>query len=125
MTMARSIRPLAVAAILALPLLAWRGEMRHNRLTRSLPSADSTVSAPTEIQLWFSERPEPRLSAIALLASDSSRVALGPVRAGRDTLSVTAAVSAPLKAGQYAVVWRTTSTDGHAVRGRFVFRVRE
>jgi len=118
-------RSLALAALLVLPLVAWTTDARHNRLTRSLPAADSTVASPPAIRLWFSEKPEVRLSAITLLAADSSRVALGPVRADGDTLSISAAVSAPLKPGQYAVVWRTTSTDGHAVRGRFVFRVRE
>lgn len=125
MTLASSIRSLTIAAAISLPLVGWTADLRHNRLTRSLPAADSTVGSPAEIRLWFSEKPEPRLSAITLLASDSSRVPLGPVRAGGDTLAIAAAVPTPLKAGQYAVVWRTTSTDGHAVRGRFVFRVRE
>ncbi len=117
-------RPLGLALALTLALAAWSTSARHNRLTHSLPAADTTLASPAEIRLSFSERPEPRLSAISLLASDSSRVALGPVRATSDPLTISAAVPAPLAAGRYAVAWRTTSTDGHAVRGRFVFTVR-
>src|SRR5690606_35841335 len=110
---------------LALVLSAWTSEVRHNRLTKSEPAADSTVAAPTEIRLWSSERPTPRLSSITLQAADSSRIALGAVRATDDPLSISAPVEGALRAGQYAVTWRTTSGDGHVVRGRFVFRVRE
>jgi len=120
--------PLARTLVLALALMtalaAWSTSARHNRLTHSLPAADTTMASPAEIRLSFSEPPEPRLSAISLLASDSSRVALGPVRATTDPRTVSAAVPTPLAPGRYAVVWRTTSTDGHAVRGRFVFTVR-
>lgn len=110
---------------LVLALGAWTSEVRHNRLTRSDPSADSTVAAPREIRLWFSERPTPRLSNITLQAADSSRIPLGAVRATDDPLSIAALVEGPLRAGQYAVIWRTASSDGHVVRGRFVFRIRE
>jgi copper resistance protein C len=125
----KRVRSLARVGIrllaLALVLSAWTTDVRHNRLTKSEPAADSTVAAPTEIRLWFSERPAARLSSIILQAADSSRVALGAVRATDDPLSVTAPVEGALRAGQYAVTWRTTSSDGHVVRGRFVFRVRE
>lgn len=110
---------------MALVLGAWTTDVRHNRLTKSEPAADSTIAAPREIRLWFSERPTPRLSSIILQAADSSRVTLGSVGATDDPLSITAPVEGVLRAGQYAVTWRTTSGDGHVVRGRFVFRVRE
>ncbi len=124
MRVRRTFAPLLLA-LLIIPLIGWAPSLRHNRLTRSLPAADSSVASPREIRLWFTEKPEPRLSAITLLAADSSRVPLGPVRATTDPQSVSAAVASPLRAGRYAVVWRTTSPDGHAVRGRFEFSVRE
>lgn len=110
---------------MAIVLGAWTTDGRHNRLTKSEPAADSTIAPPREIRLWFSERPTPRLSSIILQAADSSRVTLGAVGATDDPLSITAPVEGVLRAGQYAVTWRTTSGDGHVVRGRFVFRVRE
>lgn len=110
---------------LALILGAWSPAIRHNRLTRSDPAADSTVAAPREIRLWFSEQPVARLSSIVLQASDSSRVALGSVRATEDPLAITAPVEGIVRAGRYAVTWRTSSADGHVVRGRFTFTIRE
>lgn len=115
----------AVPLLVLAAVSAWTTDARHNRLTKSLPAADSTVTAPAEIQLWFSERPVPRLSAIVLQAADSSRIALGAVRATDDPLSIVATVEAPLSPGQYAVTWRTSSADGHVVRGRYLFSVRE
>lgn len=127
MKRARSLAQLGGLPLLALALVlsAWTTDIRHNRLTKSEPAADSTVAAHREIRLWFSERPAPRLSSIILQAADSSRIALGTVRATDDPLSITAPVDGALRTGQYAVTWRTASSDGHVVRGRFVFRVRE
>lgn len=122
----RSLFRLAMP-VLALVLLlgAWIPAARHNRLLRSEPAADSTVTAPREIRLWFSERPVARLSGITLQAADSSRVPLGAVRATDDPRSITAPVEAAMAPGRYAVTWRTSSADGHVVRGRFTFTVRE
>lgn len=126
MIRARSLARLGLPVLaLALVLSAWTTEVRHNRLTKSEPAAESTVAVPHEIRLWFSERPTPRLSSVVLQAADSSRIALGAVRATDDPLSITAPVEGVLRTGQYAVTWRTSSSDGHVVRGRFVFRVRE
>lgn len=108
----------AFAGLLLVPG-AW---MLHTRLEKSLPEKNSTVrESPRQIRLWFSARPEVELSKILLVGPDGTAVPVGETVATNDTLSVAAAVQAPLEPGVHTVVWRTASKDGHVVRGRFQF----
>jgi methionine-rich copper-binding protein CopC len=108
--------PLVLALVLA------PGAAMHLRLVKSSPNDREVVTAPTrEIRLWFSQKPDINLSTITLLRPDSSTVTLSKVSATDDTLSVKAALSAPLPAGSYIVRWRALSKDGHAVRGSYTF----
>lgn len=96
----------------------------HLRLVRSAPAADSSVSSPTAIRLWFSEQPQLKLSAISLTGPGSAVVKLGDAKAeGPDPLLLVADVPSPLAAGVYKVQWRTASRDGHPIRGEYTFRV--
>ena len=98
------------------------GAFFHTHLASSFPRANEVVAvAPAEITLTFSARPEVPLTKLTLLRADSTPVALERVRAGRDTLTVAARVPGPLPVGQYIVVWRTASRDGHVVRGSYHF----
>lgn len=95
----------------------------HTHLTKSFPAKDASLAeAPAQVRLWFSTKPEAKLTSITLLAADSSKIAMGPVAATDDTLSVAAAVQGQLAPGAYTVVWKTAAKDGHVVRGRYRFR---
>ena len=108
-------------ALFAGTALAW-----HNHLTKSVPAKDEQVTAsPTTVRLWFSEKPVPAFTSISLLKADSSKVAIGKTRPTDDSLSVAADVSEPLPAGKYTVSWRTAGDDGHAIRGKFSFVVKQ
>ncbi len=96
----------------------------HNHLVKSDPAKGAKLTAsPAEIKLWFSERPEVGLTTVTLLRPDSSRVASLKAVATPDTLVVSAPLSTPLPAGDYIVSWRTSSGDGHVIRGRFGFSI--
>ena len=115
---ARHAWPLALALVFAPAAFAM-----HLHLVKSSPNDREAVSTPTrEIRLWFSQKPEIGLSTIALLRSDSSAVPLAKVAGTDDSLSVKAALSAPLAPGDYIVRWRALSKDGHAVRGSYTFQ---
>lgn len=118
-------RPLCLALMgLAVLGLTGTGFVFHNQLTKSQPEKAATVSAPTEIRLWFREKSEPALSSITLLrAADSSRIALEKIARTDDPLSIRAAVPTALAAGSYIVQWRTSGDDGHVIRGSFPFTV--
>jgi copper resistance protein C len=111
---------LAIAAV----GLVGATTLRHTHLVKSSPAAGDTVRvAPREIHLWFSERPEVPFTSVTLLGTDSVKLAVGKTAAAADSLEVAVPLPAELAPGNYTVLWRTASQDGHAARGRFEFTV--
>jgi methionine-rich copper-binding protein CopC len=103
-TMIRFVRTMAVVAAAAL-------------------AADSTVAAPSTVQLWFTEAPQLAVTSVRMTGPNDAAVTMGRVRAGADK-SVTAAVEGQLAPGHYTIAWRTMSRDGHPMRGTIPFTVR-
>lgn len=96
----------------------------HLQLKSSTPARDAVLrTAPAEIRLTFSARPELALSDIKLIAAGGKAVALGKVAFTSDSLTIAAPVEGPLPEGAYQVTWRTASKDGHPIRGTIPFTV--
>jgi len=96
----------------------------HLSLQRSAPAAASSGAAPTEIRLWFSQRPQRGSTSITLTGRGGTRVPLGEVRSeGEGDRVFAAPVREPLTPGTYRVSWRTMAADGHVIRGDFSFTV--
>lgn len=111
---------LAVGAVLVLTTAF----AMHLRLVKSSPrDGEMVTSMPTEIRLWFSQKPEIGLTTIKLVREDSTVVELGKVIRTEDSLSVRVPVDKALVTGTYLVNWRTVSKDGHAVRGSYHFNM--
>jgi putative copper export protein/methionine-rich copper-binding protein CopC len=107
-------------ALLATPVIAFA----HARLVRSTPAANASLSSPPErIVLWFSERPELRFTSIQLLDSAGRSIPLAAPASDADPTGIGTAVTTPLSAGRYTVVWRTAAADGHPSNGKFTFTV--
>ena len=105
-------------AALALPSGLWF----HTHLTRATPGVNDTVAvAPTQVRLWFSQKPTVKLSRVTLTGAGNAKVPVGTARATDDTLSVAVPIQGTLKPGTYTVAWQTASKDGHPVRGRYQF----
>ncbi len=107
--------------ICALPKTAFA----HATPIQYIPAASSVLSqTPAEVQIHFSERVEPRVSAISVLGPDGSRVDLSNSAvdpADHKTYRV------GLKnggVGTYTVSWEVISADdGHFAKGAYVFSV--
>lgn len=95
----------------------------HTELKSSMPAKNSSGPTPAKVTLTFTEDVNVAVSAMAILASDSTEVAKLIVKATADAATIEGAVIKPLVAGKYLVRYRTASTDGHAVRGTFGFTV--
>lgn len=99
--------------------LAWAAV--HIRLESSVPAASEVLtSAPELFELRFSGPVNEALSSLVLVtpAGDSVQVALGIP--GDDDRILVGDVPG-LANGEYLILWRTVSADGHPVSGEFGF----
>ena len=115
-------RPRALVVVLATACLlvgAATAAQAHNVLVGTLPANGSTVKVvPAQVVLTFNE-PALAVGTEVIVAGPS-----GPVQTGAAVLvdnTVTERLQPGSPAGQYNVVWRATSADGHPVSGRFAF----
>jgi copper resistance protein C len=121
---------LAVLGTVAAILLAGSARpsqaMRHLRLLRASPAADTVLSSsPDAIRLWLSEPTDAAVSKVSLATADGKAVAVGTLtRAAEKDAPLVAPIPSTLAAGGYAVTWKAMSKDGHVVNGTFSFRVR-
>jgi copper resistance protein C len=98
--------------------------MFHNHLVKSSPTAgESLKSSPTEVRLWFNERPEIPFTSVTLLTADSAKIVTIKAVKTDDSMAVAAPLAAPLKPGSYLITWRTAGSDGHAIRGTYGFTI--
>ena len=115
-------RPRALAVVLAAAALlvgAATAAQAHNTLEGTSPADGSTVRVvPAQVTLTFNE------PAVAVGTEIIVTGPGGPVQSGAAVL-VDNTVSEHLRPGspegQYKVVWRVTSADGHPVTGTFSF----
>jgi copper transport protein len=90
-----------------------------------VPAASSVLSkAPSEVQIHFSERVEPRASSIVVLAPDGSRADLSDSAPDPADPRVYRVDLKDGGAGSYTVSWEVISSDdGHFTKGAYVFSV--
>ncbi|TWE11523.1 copper resistance CopC family protein [Rudaeicoccus suwonensis] len=114
-----------LGAALLLPILWLAGASSasaHDELVSTTPGAGTTVAhAPATVTLTFNE------SVVDTGTQVQVRSSTGAVaQTGRATVSgavVTQPLKSNLASGDYTVVWRATSADGHPVSGTFGFTV--
>ena len=111
------------AGLIMLALTPSAPASAHSSLESTTPGANSVLEVgPPSIVLDFSAEVETGLTDIALFDADRNEIDLGSPEQGEVNSIV--AVSVPeLTDGLYAVIWRTTSPDGHVVDGAFAFQV--
>ena len=125
--------------------------LAHAEYKSSVPKAASVVKTmPTQVQLFFSESLEVKLSNFKVyrLQADASRLSLAQIRTqaralyrqvlltpndqdkrwdtgvqttARTTKEVVLGLKPGLKPGAYVVMWQNLGTDGHRVRGFYTF----
>lgn len=111
----------AGAAVAATALMFASGAQAHAHLVKANPAENATVTAPQVIHLEFSEKLEPKFSAVALMKADGAAV---PLTSKADGKTIDGALTTPLARGGYMVMWRVLSADGHKMKGQYNFTVR-
>ncbi|MFS0700748.1 copper resistance protein CopC [Cellulomonas sp. 179-A 4D5 NHS] len=111
---------MAVLVGLGLALLGAGPAAAHNTLVSSDPADGSTAAtAPAQVTLTFNE-PAVALGTVVEVRAPDGRV----VSSGEAVLtdaSVAQGLSGELPAGDYSVLWRVTSADGHPIEGQLTF----
>jgi hypothetical protein len=109
----------ACAMLIAVPMA-----FGHAMPVKMTPAKDSTVSAPTEVSIEFSEALDPKFSTLGLEDSmgkvvSKAKSVLDPKNANHLTLALPT-----LAPGVYTVNWVSVATDGHRETGKYSFTVK-
>ncbi|TDB85567.1 copper resistance protein CopC [Actinomadura sp. KC216] len=107
---------LAVGTVLA---MSAAPASAHTALTGSTPKKDSSVAAPSEIVLTYTETI--RLPRVLVTDASGKQYQAGTAKAVDN--KVTQPVNGALPNGKYTVGWRVVSVDGHPVSGSYKFTV--
>ena len=111
---------LALAAV----LLGAPAAQAHNVLQSTDPAAGSTVPyIPETVSLTFNEPVLFVGTTIMVHTADDVMVNIGPPILVDNTVSQ--AVTGELPAGEYTVIYRVTSADGHPIEDQFTFTAAE
>jgi len=95
----------------------------HAHLKSETPTADSTVTAPKDLHLVFSEAVEAKFTTVSITA-DGAAVAVKSIEtAPSDQKTLIVTPEKPLAAGKYKVEWHAVSVDTHKSDGNYGFTV--
>jgi methionine-rich copper-binding protein CopC len=108
---------------LTIAALAPTGAQAHSGLARSSPAAGSTVKAPNEVVLTFTEKLEPKFSNIEVRDAKGAAMHDGHASGILAQPTQMRVSLKPLPPGTYKVIWRVLSVDTHRASGSFTFRV--
>jgi methionine-rich copper-binding protein CopC len=117
MKTARYLATISLALVVSAP-----AARAHAFLDHASPLVGSTVSAPHEVRMWFTQALEPQFSAARVRSSAGAVVGTGHVDAA-DRKQLVVPVR-PLPPGRYKVDWKVLSVDTHRTEGSFGFEVR-
>src|SRR5690242_11510312 len=114
---------LTVIIIAGWLVLLTASSAAHSNLVRSDPPENAQLTtAPKQVQLWFSEAPELKLSDVQVVTPQRKRIDAGDLHLapGDPTSLIISLRDTPV--GTYAVIWQATSAvDGHITKGVFAF----
>lgn len=111
-----------LATAFALLALSPAAAHAHAVLDHASPSVGSTVSAPREVHLYFTQALEPRFSVAQLRSSSGAVIGTGHVdQADPKQIVIPVRGLAP---GRYKVDWKVLSVDTHRTEGNFGFEVK-
>jgi len=96
----------------------------HPMLKAASPAAESTVAAPMEIRLTFSEGVIAKFSRAEVKDQGGKKIAIGKVTTDpTDHKQLIVGLLLPLPEGSYTVNWNVVSVDTHRVTGAYTFKV--
>ncbi|HEX3884384.1 MAG TPA: copper homeostasis periplasmic binding protein CopC [Stellaceae bacterium] len=113
-----SLALLALAAVLT-PATA----LAHAFLDHAVPAVGSTVPAPAELRVFFTEALEPAFSAVTVATEAGQPVQTGAAKVDPGNPNELVLPLPKLAAGTYKASWHVVSVDTHRTEGHFEFTV--
>lgn len=122
--MFRSAKRFIVAATLGASLFGAGQVFAHSHLKSEVPAANSSVAAPKELRLTFSEGVEAKFTKVSVKGPDGKPVEVTSIATvpGDNTVLVVT-LGGSLAAGEYHVEWHAVSVDTHKSEGKYAFKV--
>jgi len=115
-------KALTTAALLG-SLLAVSSVWAHAHLKDQTPAANSTVNAPSELRLVFSEGVEATFTKVTISKDGADVPVKSLANEGSDKKTLIVFPTAPLAPGAYKVEWYAVSVDTHKSEGAYSFKV--
>jgi methionine-rich copper-binding protein CopC len=110
-------------SLFALTLLLAALAFAHAVPVTMVPAANSTVSAPANVTVHFSEELEPKFSKLTLSDAAGKVVSKAPSAVGTDAKMMTLPLPA-LGPGVYTVNWTSVALDSHREQGKYKFTIK-
>jgi copper resistance protein C len=120
--MPRTLAKLALAA-LAVAGLSTQA-LAHAHLKSSVPADKSTVTAPQELDLTFSEELNLKFTGVKVSGPNKSVIKTGDAMLMDGKVGLMVPITETLGPGAYTVEWHALSADGHKTTGTFAFTVK-
>ena len=118
------MRKTLILAAAAFALVASQAAA-HARLITGSPKAGTTVAAPSELKLTYSESLDLKGSSLKVSGPGGAAVATGALALdAKNHRIVHAPISGKLAPGAYKVDWSMKTEDGHTTSGDFAFTVK-
>jgi methionine-rich copper-binding protein CopC len=99
------------------------GAWAHAHLRQPSPAENSTVPAPAQVRLAFSEGIELAFSEVTLVGASGETVPTHLSLEPNAPTTLIATPSAPLATGTWQVQWKVVSVDTHRSQGQYRFTV--
>ena len=113
-----------VAVMLALAAATPPSSVPHFGLSSSSPEAGSTVEAPGEVRLPFTQEPQEGTVQIRIVEAEDAGVhVMDATQDAESPMVFSVALHGTLPPATYTVSWRGMGEDGHVVRDTFQFTV--
>jgi copper transport protein len=119
--------PRLLAALLFACVLAavpLRIALAHPEIVTTEPATNAELdTAPSQVRIVFNEPVEAAFAEVQVFDAQGQQVDAGD--GGRDPAAATTLVATlpAVRPGIYTTVWQVTGSDGHTIKGNFVFRI--
>ncbi|PZM15257.1 copper homeostasis periplasmic binding protein CopC [Rhizobium tubonense] len=96
----------------------------HAHLKSSTPADKSTVTAPTELDLAFTEELNLKFTGVKVTGPKKGVVKTGDAMLMDGNVGLMVPLPEKLEPGAYTVEWHALSADGHKTTGAYSFTVK-